>query len=333
MKRLPLTEDWFHGAVSMERREEGLKPWRIPFRDYDLYPPEGIGGKAAISAGVRLRLRTDSSAVSVTFAPLDEAAVMDCLAGGERIGSIGLPAGAGEACFSGLPDGMKELEIWLPANAGITVAGIAIDAEAAAYPLPDTRPRWIAYGSSITQCVAASGPSRSWPAIAASACGYQLTSLGFSGNCHMEPMIGRLIRDLPADFISLCVGVNMYGAESVGPRIFRPLLIGLLETIRDRHRDIPLLVISPIYGTVREHEANALGFTLPLMREAIRETVGVLRKRGDRQLYYLNGLDWLGPEDEALLTDGLHPGAEGYEAMGRRFPGLMKGVFGHTERG
>lgn len=328
MKELALTEAWFHGAVSLERRDGGIKPWRIPYPDYDLYPPEGIGGKAEICSGVRLRLRTDTTAVTVSFAPLAEAAAMDCVAGGQQCQTLSLAAGATEACFSGLARGAKDVEIWLPTHIGLTITGLRIDRESTGVPLPDPRPRWITYGSSITQCVAASSPSRSWPAIAAEACGWNLTSLGFSGNCHMEPMIGRLIRDLPADCISICVGVNIYSASSMSSRLFKAQLIGLLETIREGHSETPLLVISPIYGTTRETEPNLVGFTLPLMREAIRETVELLRARGDRQLYYQDGRNWLGPAEAALLTDGLHPGAEGYEWMGQRFRSLHEYAFG-----
>ncbi|MNC54263.1 hypothetical protein D3C75_1037380 [compost metagenome] len=70
---------------------------------------------------------------------------------------------------------------------------------------------------------------------------------------------------------------------------------------------------------------NPLGFTLPMMREDIRQAVELLRERGDRRLYYQDGLEWFGPKDEALLTDGLHPGAEGYELLGRRFRALAAG--------
>lgn len=426
MKSLPLGEEWFHGAVSLERREGGIKPWRIPYRDYDLYPPAGIDGKAEICAGVRLRLHTDALDIEVAFAPLADAAAFDCVAGGALVQTLRLQAGETVALFSGLPDGGKDVDIWLPQNIGLTVTGLRIGSggglkggvrgemsgatngtmsdatsgamngitngatsgatsgamsgamsgaasratssaggnqaadsgegggdaygsgisnkaagwedvrgisgpasggEPSAVPLTDKRPRWIAYGSSITQCVGASSPSRAWPAIAAADNGFNLTSLGFSGNCHMEPMIGRLIRDLPADYISLCVGVNIYGAATSSPRMFKPLLIGLLETIRDKHPRTPLLVISPIYGTVRETELNALGFTLPMMRDAVREVVELLQERGDRHLHYRDGLTWLGPEEEALLADGLHPGPEGYELLGRRFRGLCETAF------
>lgn len=99
-----------------------------------------------------------------------------------------------------------------------------------------------------------------------------------------------------------------------------PPLIGMLETIREKHKETPLAVISPIYGTEeRETKENKLGFTLPLMRREIKDTVKLLQSRGDRHLHYLDGLEWFGPEDGDLLTDGLHPGAEGYELLGSRF--------------
>ncbi|MFB5761256.1 hypothetical protein [Paenibacillus medicaginis] len=44
-------------------------------------------------------------------------------------------------------------------------------------------------------------------------------------------------------------------------------------------------------------------------------------------MYYQDGLNWIGPEDEAFLKDGLHTGAEGYELLGRRFHDLHEFVF------
>lgn len=323
VRSLPLLEEWFHGAVSLEHRQEGIKPWRIPFRDYDLYPPDGIGGKAEICSGIRLRLSTSSSTFALWFEPLAEDASLDCLADGRLVQTLRLAAQSAEARFTGLPPGVKELEIYLPQNTGMTISGLAIDDDAVAELLEDLRPRWVTYGSSITQCVAASSPSRTWPVIAAGEIGYHLTNLGFSGNCLMEPMAGRLIRDLPADLITLCVGVNIYGAVSSSPRMFKPLLIGLLETIREKHTETPMVVISPIYGTERETEENPLGFTLPLMRREIADTVKLLQARGDRHLHYLDGLEWFGTADGNLLTDGLHPGPEGYELLGSRFSGRL----------
>ncbi len=318
MKSLLLTEDWFFGAVSLEHTEVGIKPWRIPYQDYGLFPPGGIEGKAAICAGIRLRLRSDSEIIALSFTPLEDAARIDCVVG-EQLYSVDLVQGMTEAVFRDLPAGMKEITVYLPQNIGMTITRLQISAHAEAAYLPDLRPKWVTYGSSITQCVAASSPSRTWPAIAAEAGGYNLTCLGYSGNCHLEPMVARLIRDLPADVITLCVGINVYGAATLSPRVFKAALIGMLETIRDKHTSTPIVVISPIYGTERETVENVLGFTLPMMREDISQTVELLQQRGDHHIFYRNGLDWFDDLDQNQLSDGLHPDAAGYELLGSRF--------------
>jgi lysophospholipase L1-like esterase len=131
-------------------------------------------------------------------------------------------------------------------------------------------------------------------------------------------MIARMIRDRPADFISLCVGINMHGG-SVGPRAFLPAIIGFVQIIREKHPHTPILLISPIYSQPREDEINAAGWTLPLMREEVEAAFRTLREFGDAHIHYLNGLDLLGPQFQHLLPDKLHPNGEGYQQMARNF--------------
>lgn len=323
MRSVQLTDDFFHGAVSLEWKEDGVKPWRLPYKDYELFPPDGIGKKAEICAGVRLRLRTDSDIVILVFTPLEEDARMDCLVNGDHVLMAEVGQGKTEATFAMLPEGLSELEIFLPQNIGMTLTEILLSSGSSAEPWPDTRPRWITYGSSITQCVGATSPSRTWPAIVARKLGLNLTCLGYSGNCNLELMVARMIRDLPADIISLCVGINIYGSATLSPRVFKPALIGMLETIREKHAGTPLVVVSPIYATERETTKNSLGFTLPAMRLDVQETVELLQRRGDRNIRYLNGLHLFGPEDSVYLSDGLHPNSKGYKRIGERFAGLI----------
>jgi lysophospholipase L1-like esterase len=319
VKQAGLTDELFRGAVSLEHISDGIKPWRIPYKDYDLYPPNGIETKAAICAGVRLCFHSDSTVIVLKFTPIEEDARIDCMVNGNLIATVGLKEGDMEAAFTRLDSGLKEFVIYLPQNIGMTITSLWIEQSAEVMITPDTQPRWVTYGSSITQCVGAHSPSLTWPALVARESDLNLTCLGYSGNCHLEQMIARLIRDLPADFISLCVGINVYGAASLSPRTFKPALIGMLETIRDKHKHTPLLVISPIYATRRETNENQLGFTLQAMREDVRQTVELLQARGDHHIYYMNGLEWFSETDASHLPDGLHPDAAGYELMGSRF--------------
>jgi hypothetical protein len=116
-----------------------------------------------------------------------------------------------------------------------------------------------------------------------------------------------------------CVGINVYGASSLNLRTFRPAIIGFVQIIRERHPDVPFVVMSPIYSPPREETPNVVGMTLRIMREEVEAAVETLRAHGDRHLYYVNGLEILGPEHGHLLPDELHPNAEGYRLMGRNF--------------
>ena len=319
MKSVQLTEDWFHGAVSLEWMDAGIKPWRIPHRDYELFHPEGIEGKAEICAGIRLRFHSDTTEIALAFESIQEATSIDCLIEGKLLASNRIQAGAGRTEWKGLPPGSKCIDLWLPQNTGMTINSLMVDDEAVAEALHDPRLKWITYGSSITQCAGAESPSCTWPSIASRELDINLTCLGFSGNCHLEPMVARMIRDLPADLITLCLGINVYGAETLGLRTFRPAVLGMIETIREKHPDTPLVVISPIYAAEREVRENKLGLNVSSIRSEVAAAVEILQQRGDRHLYYRDGRDWFGPADKSHLCDGLHPDAAGYKLLGYRF--------------
>ena len=74
-------------------------------------------------------------------------------------------------------------------------------------------------------------------------------------------MVGRMIRDLPADLIGLKLGINMMSG-SCNDRTFRAAAIGLIQTIRDGHADTPMAVVSPIYNAPREQTPNPVGMSV-----------------------------------------------------------------------
>jgi len=319
MKKVPLVDELFQGAVSLEKTEEGVKPWRIPYADYELFPPNGIGGKAEQAAGVRLCFASDTAEVELHLLPSDANRQFDCVVDGQLMGTETLAAGEKTVVFRGLPPEDKTIELYLSQSHAVTVTGLYIG-EGATFEIPPVdRPRWITYGSSITQCAAAASPAQTWPALVARGQRLHLTCLGYSGNCSIEPMVARMIRDLPADFISLCLGINIYGQNSYNMRTFRPAVIGFIEIVREKHGDIPLVVMSPIYCQPREVTENKVGLTLVQIREEIAAAVQSLQNRGDRNLHYISGLDIFGPEYAHHLPDQLHPDADGYRIMAENF--------------
>lgn len=308
----------WQGAVSLQRTDEWIMPWRLPYEERALFPPDLLLERAAMPAGVRLAFRSDAALVAGTVVPSAEATRIDLCCDGAPVGSVDL-AGRERFRFDGLPAGDKLIELWLPQFGEFRLRALELSDGATVAPFDDRRPHWITYGSSITHCRSAASPTRTWPAIVARERGLNLTCLGFGGQCHLDPMIARLIRDLPADFLSMCVGINVYGSGSLNARTFRPAIIGFVRIVRERHPDTPFAVLSPIYSPPREGTSNAAGLTLRQMREEVAAAVDALRSRGDRHLHYVDGLDLFGPDLGHLLPDDLHPNAEGYQVMGRHF--------------
>lgn len=320
MKGINLDEAMFEGAISFERTAEAIRPWRLPFDQLALFPDSGLVDRAGTCAGVRLRFETDSRTIGLEVVPADVERRFDLTLGEKLVASVALEPGADKIEFDRESDDLGTVEVWFPQAHAVFLKSLTLKKDAALEVPYDPRPKWIHYGSSISHCGAAHSPARTWPAIAARARGLSLTCLGYSGNCHMEPMIARMIRDQQADFISLKVGINIYGAASLSARTFKSAVIGMVEIIREKHPDIPIALISPIVSPPRESQPNAVGLTLEKMRDEIEDACVRIQSCGDRNVHYFSGLDIFGQDLAAkYLPDNLHPNADGYEVLGQNF--------------
>ncbi|PZG46294.1 lipase [Spongiactinospora gelatinilytica] len=359
------------GALRLDPTATGLVPKRLPaWTEVQMTDPY-MRMVAPRPAGVRLVFRTDADAIELDvhvtrfrnayFPPPPVA--FDLVVDGEQV--ISAPAERGDLCsvaagavvekiegtpetirFDGLGRGWKDVELWLPQASVVELRALRVDGDAAPGVLPGRR--WIHYGSSISHCAEAYGPTRTWPAHVARKAGLDLLCLAFSGCCQLDPFVARTIRDEPADLISLKVGINVLNLDTMKIRTFGPALHGFLDTVREGHPDTPLLVVSPITCPTAEDRAGptaqdargtyvALGdsvpgasLTLRAMRELIDEVVTV---RADSRLSYLDGTALLGPDDAAGLYDGLHPDADGYLIIGERFHERVFGPAGPWEEG
>ncbi|CAN7659490.1 SGNH/GDSL hydrolase family protein [Paenibacillus sp. LjRoot56] len=322
MQTIEINNAWFRGAVSIETNEAGIRPWRLPHDQLRLFASKVVE-KAGEAAGVRLAFLTDSTSVELHVASTEQDRQFDIVMEDEFIGTKTLLAGEGICLFTNLPGSRKRIELYLPLNAAVTVKSLKIDVGATAVPAPSNEPRWVTYGSSITQCTTAESPAQTWPAIVARHKSWDLTCLGFAGQCHLEPMVARVIRDLPADIISLCLGINVMGGNTLNIRTFRSAIIGMVAIIREKHPCTPLYLFSPIYCPHRERDENVVGMTLVTMREEIKEAVNILTSYGDSNLTYVDGLDIMGEAFVNHLPDQLHPNAEGYKIMANHVLGIL----------
>ncbi|MSQ43201.1 MAG: GDSL family lipase [Chloroflexi bacterium] len=305
------------GAVGVTHDPDGSRGWRMPPGERDVWHPELVL-RAAMPAGVRIRFVTDATEVTGTVEAGQESSPIDIVADGRLVTTLPVVGSSSFRCDY-LPAGTKVLEIWLPQFGPFAMTGLTLSEGATVSAVTDDGPRWVTYGSSITQCRAAPSPTLTWPAIVAREAGLNLTCLGYGGQCHLDIGVARLMRSLPASYISLCSGINIYGAASLGPRAFRTTLAGFVQIVREGHPVTPIALISPIWGVHRETEVNQVGFTLASMRDEVQAVVAVLRSRGDRHIHYVDGQTLFGASSAHLLPDDLHPNGEGYRVLASNF--------------
>ena len=335
----------FEGALDLKVGDGNVRPFRLPIADLDFHHP-ALVYMAACASGVRLRFRSDTTTVALDvehrFAPdftPPGPPTYDVTVDDELVAHAAAPGPEARVVLEGLPAGDKVLEVWLPMYPGVRIRSLEVDDGATVSPAPDERPRWVTYGSSITHGMEAHGPARTWPATAARLLDWHLTSLGFAGQAHLDPLVARTIAHLPADRITLKLGINVHNGATLRERTFAPLVHGFLERVREGHPTTPITVISPILSPEREDgvvtertlpdgstETLVGELTLRRMRAILHDVVEVRTRRGDEHLDYLDGTQLFGvdPSDVDLLPDGLHPNGDGYELIGRRFADLVR---------
>jgi len=347
--------------------ERGALTERLPAWARAQLVDPAIGFVSSMPSGGRLEFVTDSTLIELeaVFTRLEyggitpHTATIDLVVDGELVASEALAEtdvirfpdrtstdfemvhiDPSVICFEGLAAGRKHVEIWLAQNASTMLRELRLDDGASIEGPPSTeRRRWVHYGSSISHCMEAEHPTGVWPAVAARAADVDLYSLGLAGQCHLDQFTARAIRDLPAELISLKLGINLVNADSMRERAFVPAVHGLLDTIRDGHPDTPIVVVSPIICPVAEdHPGPTLpniegtfdvidrpdelmvgALSLTRIREWLEIVVGQRRQSGDQHLHYLHGHELFGADDLDDLPDGLHPNSAGYRRIGERF--------------
>lgn len=316
------------GHAELVRETVGDMPCRLPVRGARRLIHPDLLETARMAAGVRLDMATDATAiewdVAVSCVPGDARppAPFDVVVDSELVARRHV-TDPGVLAVRGLAPGRKRVQIWLP-QLGFTELGPVRFSSGAQVDAAAPKPRWIAYGSSITHCTGVDGPTETWPALVAAARGWDLRCLGFAGQCQLDPVVARFIRDSPADLISVCLGANIYRRATYSARSLVGAVTGFLQTIRDGHPEVPLVVQTPVFYPAGECEPNAVGLTVTDVRELVAEAVEVLRDSGYGNVHLIDGLTVLGPGDWFLLADGVHPNQEGYRLMATRLEPLLE---------
>ncbi len=325
MKKINWDKKFFEGVVSIEETESGLRLWRIPYKEKKLF--YGLEDIAAKQSGIRIRFKTNSSSASLAIGIPDKnihgksEAVIDIAVNGKIVKKVKASEIATDITIDNLGRREKLIEFWLDHhNRQMTLKHMLIDEGSYAVPADGRRIKWVTYGSSITQCAEAESPGYTWPAIVARKHDLNLTCLGYGSNCHLEPMVAMMIRDLHPDFISMILSTNALGVMHI--RYFQPAVIGMVRIIREKNPATPIAAISPILFPASEKITEEGAFTIVKMRQQLQEAVNRLIDCGDEKIAYFNGLDLLNDE-KYLMPDRVHPNHHGYAHMAENFSKIV----------
>ncbi|MFD9217774.1 GDSL-type esterase/lipase family protein [Streptomyces sp. NPDC059544] len=371
----PLTADLVRGALELERTARGVLPHRLPARARAQCADGQLAMAESQPSGVRLVFRTRATAVELDTLPTKRAyvgapprpdGVYDLVVDGRLAGQGSVSGGdtltidmttgtaenrpgpVGTLRFTGMPAGTKTVEIWLPHNE--TTELVALRTDALVEPAPaEGRKVWLHHGSSISHGSDAASPTTTWPALAAALGGVELINLGLGGGALLDPFTARVLRDTPADLISVKIGINVVNTDLMRLRAFAPAVHGFLDTVREGQPTVPLLVVSPILCPIHEDtpgpsapdlsalSAGRLRFRAagdPAERASGKLTLRVIRDElariveeraaEDPNLHHLDGRALYGEADSAELPlpDALHPDAATHRRIGERFARL-----------
>jgi lysophospholipase L1-like esterase len=363
------------GALGFEEDNEGwITPRRLPDWTINQFADGAIDRFSKFPSGVRLRFRTSADRITLKvrvsrlvitgIAEQRRPAAFDLLIDGQESqtqeavnGNIlrltaTAPSEFTETLevgdidnveFSDLGNDSKVVEIWLPTSAIVEIAEVAASSEITSAPV-DSRKRWLHYGSSISQCIEANRPMDAWALRAAQLLNLNITNFGLAGQCQLDGFVARSMAALPADLITLKLGINIVNADSMRERAFIPAVHNFLDILRESAPQTPIIIISSIwcpfheeipgptmidgatlFGKERPAEFAAGALTLQRTRELLKDVVA---KRTDPNLHFMDGLTLFGASDEANLPDQLHPNSAGYRLMGERFAKAQSAFIG-----
>jgi lysophospholipase L1-like esterase len=315
--------------------ENGGELFRLPVRLKDTFR-KPVWDLAQSPSGGRIRFRTNSSTLAIRL----EYPKPPNMANMHAFGQTGVDlyidgvyrntAIAGRDSKPGLtqehsfykdqPRVDREITLYLPLYMPVKVLGIGLDTDArvqAPKSFALDKPI-VFYGTSITQGGCASRSGMSYQAILGRMLNADFVNLGFSGNGKGEPEMARTVAGIDASYFVLDFAQNNPTVESL-MQVYAPFV----ETIRSKHPQTPILVVTPIYSARESWSADA---RLDKMRELIRQVAARRIANGDRNIEIVEGTDLIGPSRGDGLVDGTHPNDLGFEWMAEGLAGRISKV-------
>lgn len=197
-----------------------------------------------------------------------------------------------------LPAGMKNLVIYLPADATILIRNFEIDSKAER-PVKNEKVLWL--GDSITQGFGPLRSAQTYVSVANRLLNYDIINQGIGGYVYDKKSLLKM-PDYTPDKIIVALGTNQYGSETMKD------VEEYYETLMSVYgNEIPVLCISPLWrGDKPEDSAIFQRFC-----DNIKKIAGSYKN-----VKVIDGFK-LVPHLSEYYLDNLHPNCLGTETYGR----------------
>ncbi|MBQ9099315.1 MAG: hypothetical protein IJY50_07800 [Clostridia bacterium] len=169
------------------------------------------------------------------------------------------------------------------------------------------------YGSSITQGGCASRPGNAYQAMISRALSLDFINLGFSGNGRAEDAMLKYLAGL-----DMSMFVSDYDHNAPNVAHLRATHQKLYDTIREKHPDIPYIMIS---------RPDFFATATAARRRVVQDTYNYALDKGDHNVYYVDGESFFqGPFEDCCTVDHTHPTDLGFAMMANTLICVMRRI-------
>lgn len=216
----------------------------------------------------------------------------------------------------------KEYMLYLPLYDGVSDLEIGIESTALIENPQIDSPRKdkpvVVYGTSITQGGCASRVGMSYTNQLSRMLDRQFINLGFSGNGKLDLEVAEAMAGIDAScFVIDCL-------PNVSADQMKEKYIRFYEIIRKKNPEVPVLMVeNPLYTHMvfDQKIRSAVNEKNSLLRSFYQE----LKKKGDRNLYYLKA-DGMTGDDLEGTVDGVHLTDLGFKRQAEHFYPVLKKI-------
>jgi len=298
----------------------------------DMPETEAAPRNAFAQSGVSISFVTDSKHVKVLMEPRKETSLRYGIFGIYKNGKlvdkiIVLPKN--NDTFDGIsfenPAGdFAEWKVLFPTYYGVDIKGIEID-EGSKFEAAkkDDRPVYVAIGNSITQGTGQAASFQTYPYILAEKKGWQLYNLAVGGSKISWPFALEL-KDKKVDVITILWGFNDWNKGYTPKREIIPRYTKLVKMLTEDHPDAKIYCITPTYTNATSPKNGNV--TIDEIREAEKQAVLKLQKKGYKNLVIINGPEISGPDNLKPVgsKDKVHFTVEGAAKFADKLAGVIK---------